>query len=193
MKNFAVIQKGKKIFSFGSTLNDALYPHNDRMGYLWKKSANDTLDHYNNVNKGEMCWVHISDSLISLLINDQVDFFKYDYKNEVLVVADFEEIQAEDQAEDQAEAKPKALKESTIKRYDVYQLTRHLEKLQDQFLIAPFRIDTIIREYDSYTNSYFVYCQIHEINRDMIIDAIESTYRKLKINWSWPNLQHSNF
>ena len=90
-------------------------------------------------------------------------------------------------------AKPKALRESTIKRYDVHQLTRHLEKLQDYFLIAPFRIDTIIREYDSYTNSYFVYCQIHETNRDMIIDAIESTYRELKIDCSWPNLQHANF
>tara|TARA_R100001460_G_C3497242_1_gene169974 strand:- start:255 stop:557 length:303 start_codon:yes stop_codon:yes gene_type:complete len=95
--------------------------------------------------------------------------------------------------ENQAEAKPKALKESTVKRYDVHQLTRHLEIISNHMMIPSFRIDTIIREYDSYTNSYFVYCQIHEINRDMIIDAIESTYRKLKIDWSWPNLQHGKF
>tara|TARA_Y100001938_G_scaffold148885_1_gene233887 strand:+ start:484 stop:1068 length:585 start_codon:yes stop_codon:yes gene_type:complete len=121
-------------------------------------------------------------------------FFNNSFVSVEISEAGIQAIQAEDQAEDvQAEAKPKALKESTVKRYDVHQLTRHLEKLQDHFLIAPFRIDTIIREYDSYTNSYLVYCQIHEKNRDFILDAIESIYRKLKIDWSWPNLQHGNY
>ena len=73
----------------------------------------------------------------------------------------------------------KRLKETTIQRYDAQQLRRHLDRLQDQFEagFALYRIDQYsIRELISY-DYYRHFCNLN--SRYEIIEAIESTYRKL--------------
>tara|TARA_Y100001973_G_scaffold81918_1_gene120905 strand:- start:4808 stop:5128 length:321 start_codon:yes stop_codon:yes gene_type:complete len=100
----------------------------------------------------------------------------------------------------------KRLKPSTIKRYNARQLLRHLDRLQDKYFLsgrAPYRIDqyqvysilggairkpyvrlgrTLALPFDDLIvlrqpAAYYPFCDLHD--RDMIIEAIESTYRKL--------------
>tara|TARA_B100001059_G_scaffold235601_1_gene281835 strand:- start:11017 stop:11253 length:237 start_codon:yes stop_codon:yes gene_type:complete len=73
----------------------------------------------------------------------------------------------------------KQLKPSTIKRYDARQLRRHLDRLQDQFEAgsALYRIDQYaVRQLIG--DAYYPLCNLND--RDMIIEAIESTYRELE-------------
>ena len=74
----------------------------------------------------------------------------------------------------------KRLKDSTIKYYNVKQLSKHLNRLMNLHEHrAPYRIDSsygVIYEYDKEVNSYFLYCCINEASRELIISLITSQY-----------------
>ena len=101
----------------------------------------------------------------------------------------------------------KRLKQSTIKRYDARQLRRHLDRLQDKHFHpgrAPYRVDqyqvsqllggVVHKPWRTILNrkaivasdiltllkpaAYYPFCDLHD--RDMIIEAIENTYREVE-------------
>ncbi len=66
------------------------------------------------------------------------------------------------------------LKESTIKRYDVKQLTKHLLKHTGKFTWCPYGNLYILRPAkEGDIKAWFFYCSVHEYNRDVIIELIK--------------------
>lgn len=77
----------------------------------------------------------------------------------------------------------KQLKESTIKKYDVIQLCKHLDRYQDvnididcEFLYL-FDLQYLkIYKKGNDRHSYFFYCCINKYNREKIIEALNDIY-----------------
>jgi hypothetical protein len=78
--------------------------------------------------------------------------------------------------------KMKRLKDSTIKKYNNHQLLNHLDRLLLLFPIAPYRIcDNLIFELKPGLNFESYYFAFSNLDRDRIIDAIETVYLKLNM------------
>ena len=66
------------------------------------------------------------------------------------------------------------LKESTIKKYNIKQLTKHLLKHSNKFTWCPYDNLYILRPAkEGEIQAWFFYCSLHEYNRDVIIELIE--------------------
>lgn len=73
------------------------------------------------------------------------------------------------------------LKQSTIKKYTVKQLCKHLDSYQ-AYHVFPVRYrfnfnNNFIHKKDyNYQSHYVYYCNIKEYNRELIIDALNDIY-----------------
>ena len=66
------------------------------------------------------------------------------------------------------------LKESTMQRYTVKQLAKHLIKKSNLFTWCPYDNLYILRQAkEGDLKTWFFYCSLHEYNRDIIIELIK--------------------
>jgi len=96
--------------------------------------------------------------------------------------AQAEEVQAEEVQAKEVKAGPKRLKPATIKNYSAKQLAKHLDRLQDHFVDAPYRIDFAYSEVSKYNkedNCYYFECDL--ICKYFILRAVNDSYRLLGI------------
>ena len=76
----------------------------------------------------------------------------------------------------------KRLKDSTVKQYNNEQLLNHLDRLLSLFSIAPYRIcDNMVFELKDGLNFESYHFAFSDLERDQIIDAIETVYLKLNM------------
>jgi hypothetical protein len=76
----------------------------------------------------------------------------------------------------------KRLKDSTVKRYTNQQLLNHLDRLLSLFSVAPYRIcDNLIFELKPSLNFESYHFAFSDLDRDRIIDSIETVYLKLNM------------
>tara|TARA_S200002703_G_C3730578_1_gene224551 strand:- start:227 stop:787 length:561 start_codon:yes stop_codon:yes gene_type:complete len=88
--------------------------------------------------------------------------------------------QTEEAQTKKVKAGPKRLKPVTLKKYSAEQLAKHLDRLQDHFVDAPYRVSfgyLEVRKYDKDDNCYYFY----GISKESILEAVNDSYRLLGI------------
>lgn len=73
------------------------------------------------------------------------------------------------------------LKDSTIKKYNVMQLCKHLNKFQSYHVYPRlykfnFYLDYIEKK-ESFSDHYQYYCNIKKYNRELILDCLNDIYK----------------
>ena len=77
---------------------------------------------------------------------------------------------------------PKRLKPATLNNYSAKKLAKHLDRLQDHFVDAPYRIDfsySEISKYDEEDRCYYFECNL--IYKEGVLRAVNDSYRLLGI------------
>jgi len=95
-------------------------------------------------------------------------------------VYEIEVDQTEGAKDKKVKATPKRLKPATIKNYSAKQLAKHLDRLQDHFVKAPYRVTfdyEQVRKYDKEEKGYYFY----GISKESILRAVNDSYRLLGI------------